>query len=106
MGERLVNSQRDPIRVRNESHRVIRIKGLSIPLDSNMASAAPVTTRSRSVTMRSRSVTETYGWKSSKTKPIKKVITAARIEFSSEVEKNLFLLKLRDVQGYPFPGLV
>ena len=83
----IVNSARDPIRVRDEGDRFVKIKGLNIPLESK---------RANSVTdMSNKSLTK------AKTE---KMITAVRVEFTTEQEKRDFIERVRDAQGLYFPG--
>jgi hypothetical protein len=168
-----VNSRRDPIRVKDEDGRWVRIKGLNIYLDrknsgaNNAAAAAPdgaasaaasasgdgasiaygassrhkfvagieLATAGRSSSVASgasagsggsSSVASDNGGRRKRGKKLgasssssfsgsrsrsgassgkgEKRITAARIEFSSIAEKELFLTKYRDSQGLSFLG--
>lgn len=84
-----VNSSRDPVRVRDDGDRFVKLKGLSIPLLSQ-----------KSNLQRHNSVDKS---KSPKLKPEKR-ITGARIEFTTDMDKRLFLEKFREVQGTFFAG--
>ena len=84
-----VNSSRDPVRVRDDGDRFVKLKGLSIPLRDHRPSIA-----------RQNSVDHT---KSPKLKSEKR-ITGARIEFTSDLDKRLFLEKFRELQGTFFAG--
>lgn len=82
-----VNSSRDPVRVRDDGDKFVKLKGLSIPLHSpNM--------------VRQKSVDYT---KSPKLKTEKRV-TGVRIEFTTDMDKRLFLEKFREVRGTFFAG--
>ena len=85
----IVNSSRDPVRVRDDGDKWVKLKGLSIPLQSQK----PGFPRQNSLDHS----------QSSKPKNEKR-ITGARIEFTTELDKRLFLEKLREVQGTFFAG--
>lgn len=84
-----VNSSRDPVRVRDDGDKFVKVKGLSIPLLNHR----PSITRQSSVDYT----------KSPKLK-VEKRITGARIEFTTDLDKRLFLEKFREVQGTFFAG--
>lgn len=75
-----LNSSTCPVRVKDEGGKEIKIKGLRIPLD-----------RDRVVNGGRR------GSESGKAEG-KKWITGARVEFASDIEKFLFLEKVKEVQ--------
>ena len=84
---------RNTVRVRDDGDRFVRIKGLAVQ---------PVTTRN--VFERRESVREVkspVGHPSPKSPGSKKEkkISAVKIEFESEVEKRIFLDKVREIQG-------
>ncbi len=85
----VVNSSRDPVRVRDDGDRFVKLKGLSIRLQSQK-------------TMMQRQSSVDYS-KSPKLKSEKR-ITGARIEFTTDMDKRLFLEKFREVQGTFFGG--
>lgn len=87
-GRFLVNSARDPVRVRDDGDRFVKLKGLSIPLQPQKPHQ-PITPIDLS--------------KPAKPKNEKR-ITGARIEFTTEQDKKLFLEKFREVQGYFYAG--
>jgi len=83
----IVNSSRDPVRVRDDGDKFVKLKGLSIPLQ-------------RPTMVRQKSMDHT---KSPKLKNDKRV-TGVRIEFTTDMDKRLFLEKFREVQGTVFAG--
>ncbi len=80
----LVNSYRDPVRVRDDGDRWIKLKGLSIPLQGQKRS--------------SRRPNFVQSTESPKAKAEKRM-TGARIEFTTQVEKRRFLETFNEVQG-------
>ncbi|KAI9783855.1 MAG: hypothetical protein M1816_001156 [Peltula sp. TS41687] len=144
-----LNSQRDPIRIREENDRVIKVKGLKIFLDpksgtgtaeegsvitmgtggalrydnnnntnnTNSNNETKITTPPRTATSMgppiTTTTTATIGRRKSgkrhrhhhRSRPeSKRMITAAKIEFTTEYDKNAFLMMFREVQGRFFPG--
>jgi hypothetical protein len=89
-GVTLVNSSRDPIRVRDEGPKSVKIKGLRLNV--------PAKAKSRTSSMDMR--------RSPSVKPKEKLtqIKGAKIEFTSEEDKRLFIEKVREVQGTFFAG--
>ena len=75
--------------MRDDGEKFVKLKGLSIPLQAH-----------RSGLTRQNSVDHT---KSPKLKSEKR-ITGARIEFTTDMDKRLFLEKFREVQGTFFAG--
>ncbi|OJD38853.1 uncharacterized protein BKCO1_300059 [Diplodia corticola] len=75
-----LNSSTCPVRVKDEGRKEIKIKGLNIPLDKIQAG--------------------TGGRRGSEPGKVegKKWVTGARVEFASDVEKLLFLEKVKEVQ--------
>jgi hypothetical protein len=82
-----LNSAENPVRIRDEGGKVVKIKGLKIPLTDGEVK-------------RSRSLTERRGSSDSK-----KYVAGAKIEFASETEKVDFLEKVRSVQDNLVEGL-
>jgi hypothetical protein len=83
-----VNSSRDPIRVRDEGGKVVKVKGLRLEV-------GPKNSRSRT-NRRSPSIKQ-KGDKNTQ-------IRAVKIEFTSEEHKRLFVDKVREVQGTFYAG--
>ncbi|KKY20550.1 hypothetical protein UCDDS831_g04597 [Diplodia seriata] len=75
-----LNSSNCPVRVKDEGGKEVKIKGLKIPMDRNRAG-----------------IGGRRGSESGKVEG-KKWITGARVEFASDVEKLLFLEKVKEVQ--------
>ncbi|KAL1641610.1 hypothetical protein SLS58_005885 [Diplodia intermedia] len=75
-----LNSSNCPVRVKDEGGKEVKIKGLKIPIDRNRAG-----------------IGGRRGSESGKVEG-KKWITGARVEFASDVEKLLFLEKVKEVQ--------
>ncbi|KAI9823816.1 MAG: hypothetical protein M1826_007637 [Phylliscum demangeonii] len=107
-----LNSARDRLRIREEGDRVVKIKGLNIPLESGgsgggssrtAAAAAATMVRSHSVPS---PVDPAVGPAVAPTVKAgkEKKITAVRIEFTTEADKRAFVDKFREVQGIYFPG--
>ncbi len=87
-----VNSSRDPIRVRDDGGKVVKIKGLRVEVP-------PKPSRSRTGLMDAR--------KSPSIKPKvdkQSQIKGAKIEFTTEADKRQFIDKVREVQGTFFSG--
>ncbi|KAI9762661.1 MAG: hypothetical protein M4579_000279 [Chaenotheca gracillima] len=85
-----LNSSRDPIKVREDGDRAVKIKGLNVPLkDKESLSRAPTSPDLQGHTPKPKS---------------EKMIRAARIEFITEEDRRIFLEKVREVQGTFFAG--
>ena len=94
-----LNNVFELIRVREESDTVIRIKGLKIPVVKSVGknkSDNPV----RITHTASRQ--EQDGTTSVKAKP-DKIITGAKIEFYTPLDKTLFMAKLKEIQDSYHP---
>lgn len=87
----LVNSSRDPIRIRDEGSKSVKIKGLhlEVPPKPKYRTNSIDTRKSPSVRA-----------KDAKNSQIK----GAKIEFTSEEDKKMFIEKVREVQGTFFSG--
>ena len=85
-----LNSARDPVRLREEGDKWVKIKGLSIL-------PPPSKSKSRSNTLESHKSP-----KANKEKRIK----GAKIEFTSEFDRQRFMDKIREVQGMFYAGEV
>ena len=88
---RLSSPPRNTVRVRDDGDRFVRIKGLAVQ---------PVTTRD--VFERRESMRDVKSPVTSPKSPgakKEKTISAVKIEFESEVEKRIFLEKVRETQG-------
>jgi hypothetical protein len=86
-----LNSSRNPIRVKDEGAREIKIKGLRVPLDKGDRA------------LRKDSVVEDGGAKvkiKGKEVDRKKVISGAKIEFASDMEKREFLAMVEEMQRH------
>ncbi|KAI9790571.1 MAG: hypothetical protein M1835_000903, partial [Candelina submexicana] len=83
-----INSHQDPIRADDDGERFVKIKGLKLPFDSKLS------TPPRRHTAADMSKSPKAKAKSEKPK----LITGARIEFTNEMDKQLFLDKVREVQ--------
>ncbi|KAH0544406.1 hypothetical protein FGG08_001432 [Glutinoglossum americanum] len=122
-----LNSQRDRVRISDAGDRHIKLKGLNISIEkpshrrgpsaSNTASSSPIIPSDQqqsqfqqppSPLQRRNSIGEIAGGSvasakstgpTKASKPPKKV-TSARLEFTAEVDKRLFLEKFREVQGF------
>lgn len=83
-----LNSARDPVRLREEGDKWVKIKGLSI---------LPPPSKSKS---RSNTLDAQRSPKVNKEKRIK----GAKIEFTSEADRRKFMHKIREVQGMFYAG--
>ena len=88
-----LNSKERPIRVRDEGGKVVKIKGLRVPLDSS----------ERAKVERSLSLNEKGDKR--RASDAKKWISGAKIEFASESEKLEFIDKVEQVQRRLVEGL-
>jgi hypothetical protein len=86
-----VNSSRDPIRIRDEGSKSVKIKGLHLE--------APPKPKYRTNSM------DTHRSPSVRPKDAKNLqIKGVKIEFTSEEDKKMFIEKVREVQGTFFSG--
>ena len=74
-----LNDVRNPIRIREENHTTVRIKGLKIPLKEK------VTRRPSTSDDNSKAKQE-------------KFLTGAKIEFYARKDKEVFMAKVKDIQ--------
>lgn len=88
-----MNSARDPIRVRDDGPKTVKIKGLRLEVSAKPQRAKTNSMDSRSPVMKAKD-------QSQKVAKIK----GAKIEFTSTEDKLKFIELVREVQGQFFPG--
>ena len=91
-----VNSTRQPIYMQAESHRAVRLGGLTVPLEPTTESL--LTRRAQSATALVRPTRHRYFL------PERTTIRAVQIVFSSELDKALFSTALEEAQMFCFDG--
>jgi hypothetical protein len=86
-----INSSRDRIRVTEQDKNVVKLKGIFVPVEDKKSKHRRI----------SSSGEAPQGRRPSKPKSL---VTCAKIEFSTERDKHLFVDKLREAQGLFFAG--
>jgi hypothetical protein len=84
-----LNSSVNPIKVKDDSERVVKIKGLRVPIDRGDKA------------MRKDSVVAAEKGKGREKVEKEKVISGAKIEFASDIEKKEFMEMCKELQRDP-----
>ena len=99
-----LNSARDPVRLRDDGELGVKIKGLRIALEGKEGSSGAAGRRRSATTI--MTPTGDGGGLPLKSPKLKgeRLVTGAKIEFYTEVDKRLFKDKFREIQGMFFAG--
>jgi len=100
-----LNSSSAPIRVKDEGGREVKIKGLRVPLEKGVGRKDSAVLEGEGASVGGGAgggVGARRGSKKGDGMDRKKVVTGAKIEFASEVEKREFLALVKEVQKANF----